>query len=344
MKHILIKLPVLLLFFLTAPLLIFAQQIDINAGYGGYEPANFPGYGNNIAAQGLFYSSAGKTSGVIPAYTAQLTIVLAPEVPWTGASFVIPVGWEMDPASTTTNLTFYNSSDWTTEEPYFEIPVMAIAPRSSIAQSVGTQVFNIGGDWVDDGEFNNTTSAVTVVDNPLPVTLTAFTARREGQIVNLEWATTTETNSDHFEIQHSLNGKNWKKAGVVESSGESKTLKNYTFIHNNPSDGENLYRLKMVDKDQTFAYSRIRSVKFQKEGLKLVAYPNPASDILFLKNYEGQSLKEVSITNTSGFKVYQSNSVSSDGINVKTLSSGIYAVRIIETNGALHTLKVVINR
>jgi hypothetical protein len=324
-----------------------AQQIDINSGYGNYEPAQFPGYGDHPDAKGIFYSSAGKTSGTIPAYTAQLTIVLAPQVSWSGESFVIPQGWEMDPASTPTNLTFYNSSDWTTEDPYFEIPVMATAARASTAQSVGTQVFNIGGDWIDDGVFNNTTSAVTVIDKPLPVILVSFSATKESGTALLNWSTTFETNSDHFEVQRSMNGKDWNKIGVVTSHGESTSLRNYSFSDSKPTGGENLYRLKIVDKDATFAYSRIQSISFERLDQELSIYPNPTSDYISVRDYN--KVKNISVTDTFGNEVSSVNNaspvtVSTGQINVKSLSTGIYLVKITHLNGALSTHKLLINR
>lgn len=317
-----------------------AQQIDINSGYGNYEPAQFPGYGTHPDARGIFYSSAGKTSGTIPAYTAQLTIVLAPQVPWTGESFVIPQGWEMDPSSTPTNLTFYNSSDWTTEDPYFEIPVMATAARASTAQSVGTQVFNIGGDWIDDGVFNNTTSAVTVIDKPLPVTLVSFSATKESGTAFLKWSTTFETNSDHFEVQRSSNGKNWNQIGIVASNGESTSLKDYSFTDIRPMRGENLYRLKMIDKDQSFAYSRIQGVRFEDTVQDLSVYPNPSADFVYIR--DAGNVEKVSVTDLKGNTVYQSGELEKGEINVKNLLAGPYAVKVLRKNGQTTVQKIIV--
>jgi hypothetical protein len=320
-----------------------AQQIDINAGYGNYEPGTFPGYGNQPAARGIFYSSAGKTSGVIPPYTAQLTIALAPEVPWTGEAFTIPPGWEMDlVASTPTNLTFYNSTDWTTEDPYFEIPVRAIAARNDPAASVGTQVFNIGGDWTDDGLFNTTVSSVNVTDINLPVTLISFSAAKEGKTALLSWATSEETNSDRFEIERSANGKQWNKIGSVESGKESTTIRKYAFTDESPLTGQNLYRLKMVDQDNTFAYSVIRRVATEGKGITL--YPNPAAEFVKLDGIAPALVKNVEILSHNGISVYQSAAVSTEGIDVKKLAPGAYLLKITDLNGALNTQKLVIAR
>jgi hypothetical protein len=90
----------------------------------------------------------------------------------------------------------------------------------------------------------------------LPVRLKSFDGYPEGGLVNLNWATTEETNSDYFGIEHSLNAKNWRSIGKVTALGESKKLKDYQFKHNQPVSGVNYYRLKMVDKDRTFAIQK----------------------------------------------------------------------------------------
>lgn len=75
----------------------------------------------------------------------------------------------------------------------------------------------------------------------------------------MSWSTTEETGSDHFEIQRSLDGKNWKTLGPVKSSGESKTKKDYSFADPQAQPGQNLFRLKMIDLNGYFALSAIRT-------------------------------------------------------------------------------------
>lgn len=174
---------------------------------------------------------------------------------------------------------------------------------------------------------------------PLPVTLTSFTVAKEGQTTLLNWATTTETNSDRFEIERSQNGKQWGMIGTKRSNGESTSIKNYNFIDSEPLNGENLYRLKMVDRDGTFAYSRIESISF--EGLSASFYPNPVAEKLIIKTTDFTLVKSVSIFDASGRAVYQSSSVPSKEINVQNLPSGLYLVQMIRTNGTVITSKIV---
>lgn len=88
------------------------------------------------------------------------------------------------------------------------------------------------------------------------------------------WTTTAESNSDRFEIERSLNGKQWEKIGTVEAQGESAATIDYSFKDATPAGADNYYRLKMIDKDLTFTYSGVRSVSFDG-NLSLALYPNP---------------------------------------------------------------------
>lgn len=178
----------------------------------------------------------------------------------------------------------------------------------------------------------------------LPVTLASFTAKAEGATALLNWATTAETNSDRFEVEHSLDGKRWNKLSTVNSTGESKALVNYSYTDAAPANGSNLYRLKMVDKDETFAYSRIRSIEFAIT-MKTVLYPNPTGDKLILQADDLSKIQRVQLSDVSGKMVYDrfkpASSSMPESIDVKHLPSGIYVVRITRTNGTVDILKII---
>jgi len=180
------------------------------------------------------------------------------------------------------------------------------------------------------------------IDAALPVTLVSFTARKEGILANLNWSTTAETNSDRFEIERSLNGKSWNKIGVLKSNGESKSLLNYAYSDRNPSEGENFYRLKMVDKDETFAYSRIQSLTFDGPNTDLSVYPNPATDKILLRDFS--KIIEVVISDLNGRTVHLSGTSSNGQINVKNLIPGTYIVKTTRSDGGISSQKIVITR
>lgn len=176
---------------------------------------------------------------------------------------------------------------------------------------------------------------------PLPVTLTRFTAVAEGRTALLAWATTEETNSDRFEIERSADGKKWGRIGSVASMGESKVLVNYTYVDNTPLAGENLYRLKMIDKDQTFAYSHIRNLSFGDEA-GIAPYPNPAVDKILIRDHK--LVKQLDVVNMGGVKVIQNQQPSSTGIDVTKLPRGIYIVTLTLFDGTISTHKIAVTR
>ncbi|WP_159478260.1 T9SS type A sorting domain-containing protein [Dyadobacter sp. 3J3] len=200
-----------------------------------------------------------------------------------------------------------------------------------------------GGD-IDVSPGSNVQSTYTYTDGVLPVTLTYFNAVREGNLSQLSWATTEETNSDHFEIQHSLDGKAWDEIGTVASNGESKALKTYYFTDRKPDQGQNLYRLKMIDRDQTYAYSRIQSVKFEGiiTSVDLSVYPNPTSEKLVIRDYK--QVTQVKILDMNGRSVYQAGKSDSGEINLRNLSAGIYLVNITRINGAQSSQRILISK
>jgi hypothetical protein len=176
---------------------------------------------------------------------------------------------------------------------------------------------------------------------PLPVTLISFTAVAEARTALLSWATTAETNSDRFELERSQNGKIWNKIGTVASSGESNVLLDYVYVDKAPLSGVNLYRLKMVDKDNTFAYSSIRQVTFEVRA-DIATYPNPVSDKLLVRNFD--QVKEVAVNSTSGRELFYDGKVSSQGIDVSKLPAGIYIVTLTLFDGTISTHKVAVTR
>ncbi len=176
----------------------------------------------------------------------------------------------------------------------------------------------------------------------LPVKLTTFTAAPEGKSVGLKWTTTEESNSDRFAIERGSDGKNWQKIDEVLSKGESQALVNYSYTDQQPANGRNFYRLKMIDKDETFAYSRIRQVNISADSEHYL-YPNPVSDLLFL-NKNGGEIARIKIADLQGRTVLESAKNPERGISVKSLSSGIYVLKIFNTDGTEDSQKLIISR
>lgn len=179
--------------------------------------------------------------------------------------------------------------------------------------------------------------------NPLPVKLVNFVARLENSVSRLAWSTAQEVNSDYFEVQHSLDAKHWTALGRVTARGESSVKKDYSYEHVDLNDGLNYYRLKMVDKDGTFAMSSIRSLRLENSG-HVSLYPNPASDRFVLKDLDLSKVKSVKVLNTAGITVWENAGVlSGQGIKI-SLADGLYLVHIEKVDGSREILKLMVSK
>lgn len=183
---------------------------------------------------------------------------------------------------------------------------------------------------------------IRLAGDPLPVTLTTFSATKEGNTALLRWKTTSEISSSEFEIQHSLNGKQWNAIGSVAAAGESNTDKTYHFVHSEPTSGQNnLYRLKMIDTDGTFALSGIKSLFFGKKGAGRI-YPNPAmAGQLAVDVHNWESVKKVQISTISTLTVYDSGSKPQQTIDVNRLPAGIYILKVFKKDGTSEQFRFV---
>lgn len=123
--------------------------------------------------------------------------------------------------------------------------------------------------------------AVLLPLGPLPVTLLSFAAEKAAATHLVKWITTAEINTSHFEIQHSANARDFALAGRVAAAGGNSIGASYSFTILHPWEGNNFYRLKMVDIDGSIAYSNIVLLK-NSGALQVAVYPNPTADLLYV--------------------------------------------------------------
>lgn len=95
------------------------------------------------------------------------------------------------------------------------------------------------------------------LDLPLPVQMISFKSRKEGVHNLLQWITASEKDSEKFEVERSLDGKNFKKIGEVRSVGTMNIVSNYEFKDYYPEASVVYYRLKQIDFNGEFEYSKM---------------------------------------------------------------------------------------
>ena len=115
--------------------------------------------------------------------------------------------------------------------------------------------------------------------NPLPVELIDFSGVLVDNTVQLDWATASENNNDHFEVERSSDAVHFSSIAVITAVGNSLSMNNYSTIDASPMRGTNYYRLKQVDTDGSTTTSHTIAIQFQAaQGVELFLYPNPGMD------------------------------------------------------------------
>lgn len=183
---------------------------------------------------------------------------------------------------------------------------------------------------------------VNILTDPLPVTLAYFDVQKTEDAALLEWRTTEEINSAHFDVQRSTDTRSWRVLGSVKATFESNTTRNYTFTDSIPEPGVNYYRLKMVDVDGSFTFSGIGSVNFPEFSWAEV-YPNPVDDLLRIV-IRNNKVKNIRIVSHSGI-MRLSRPVTSPSftISMKQYPIGMYYIHFERADGAVKIFKLMHN-
>ncbi len=177
----------------------------------------------------------------------------------------------------------------------------------------------------------------TTIGDPLPIKFLPLTITKENTTAVLHWATVTEQNNDHFEVQRSANGSSFTSINKVIAKGNSTEKVDYGFTDNSPLAGLSYYRIKQVDKSGKTAYSNVVSVNFTAKDNALKLYPNPAKAIVTLSfNAKEQGVLLATVVNTKGTveKTITINAVTgqnSHPVSVDGLAAGNYTI-IVRNN------------
>lgn len=183
---------------------------------------------------------------------------------------------------------------------------------------------------------------VSTIDPALPVELMEFNAAPSGASVNLDWSTASEINNSHFELQKSDNGENWVTIASVEGAGNSTTFNNYWTTDYSPYSGVNYYRLKQVDYNGDYEYSKVKTIKFENDSFFIV--PNVISS--------GEPFRLMNLKNAQHLAIYQINGKlvtqqellddQNELLINQQFSKGFYLVEIIDDFGSKSVKRFIV--
>ena len=155
----------------------------------------------------------------------------------------------------------------------------------------------------------------------------------------LEWVTAGEENTKYFAIERSQDGKTFTEQGQVQASGNSSEQKDYVFIDQWPLQGINIYRLRMVDMDGYFTYSKIVTVLMDAPQNTLSVFPNPAGRELTVHIF-ATGLLQLKLADLNGRilkeEIRQLSGNSSTILDISNLPKGVYVLILQNSNEILY--------
>jgi hypothetical protein len=135
----------------------------------------------------------------------------------------------------------------------------------------------------------------------VPVTLTEFKGTLQNKNILLQWSTSTETNSRHFELEKSFDGTGYRKIATIPAAGFSNTVKKYSFTDMEKLSEKNYYRLRSVDVDGKNKLSNIVLIKQPDIEQEMIVLGNPFKNNISIRFVKApETAGELRLTDMAG--------------------------------------------
>jgi hypothetical protein len=172
--------------------------------------------------------------------------------------------------------------------------------------------------------------AHTTIGGVLPVNLVSFSGISNGAYNKMQWVTSSEQNSDYFDLERSIDGITFSKTTTLQAQNNSSN--NY-YSYNDLRGTSNIYyyRLKMVEKDGAFKYSAIIRINSKQNNI-ISVYPNPAKETITISVSDTKLFKtDIKLTDMNGRLVKTVNlSNLQQPVDIARLQPGTYIIQFAD--------------
>jgi hypothetical protein len=198
--------------------------------------------------------------------------------------------WSNTTAPANGSIIIYNPDNDTTiiRNVFFTFAISQVSP-SSVAEAL----------------IENTVEQL-MKDLVIPVELTSFSASLVDNKVLLNWSTATELNNRGFDIERKYGNSSFEKVGFIPGFGTTTEARTYSYSDQNVAVGSYTYRLKQMDFDGTFSYSKEVNVEVNPPLVFALEqnYPNPFNPATTIKfSIPQDGFVNLSVYNLLGEKV-----------------------------------------
>jgi hypothetical protein len=178
---------------------------------------------------------------------------------------------------------------------------------------------------------------------PLPVELLSFAGELQAETVILEWEVKRLFGVAGFEVEHAGDDLQWTKLGSRSSAANVPGTQRFEYLHRQPLDGKNHYRLKMIDMDGYVEYSPIVVTDFTGLKRQIQVYPNPSAAIFTIDGT--LSSCDLRVRDVSGRILVSKERVDLPcQLDLVQLAAGMYILTIQDERGSVVQQKELIKR
>lgn len=214
---------------------------------------------------------------------------------------------------------------------------LGVSPTTNMGTNTGAPSVDIVGNSRPYDDITDM-GAWEFQGQPLPIELLYFRANLVGnEYVQLEFATSSESNNDFFTIQKSPNGSTFSDVARVDGAKNSNKLITYKTTDLNPLPGQSYYRLKQTDFDGQFSFSKWEIISNNTGFSNPIIYPNPVINILTISDTEQDLF--ISLYNQTGKQILRSYVEKT--LDLTDVKSGTYLLKLVWKDGRKETHKVV---
>lgn len=171
------------------------------------------------------------------------------------------------------------------------------------------------------------------VTTALPVKWLDITATAKNKRNELNWKVVCDNATSKFEIEKSINGKEFNKIDEVKAKTDNCVEQTYTYSDYNIDNVNLFYRIKEIDIDGQYIYSKTVSVSNQSLNKSISVYPNPGETSLniILNDLETGNM-EVGLYSADGklvklLKLYKPDTQFLTTMDIRDISNGLYILK-----------------
>jgi hypothetical protein len=175
----------------------------------------------------------------------------------------------------------------------------------------------------------------------LPVRIVRFSAVENEQAILLQWEIADASNFSHFEVERSADLARFESIGRI-AFAEGQRF--YQLRDKRPQPGVMYYRLKLIDLDATFNYSKTLSIRLSEAITNWQVGPNPSTGVLKLNGLEVGSRVELMDMQGRGAVLLGIASESTAQFDVGTRPADLYLLKVSSPAGQIDSKRILLQK